>query len=330
MSGLDSVAVVIVNHNSGDYLQACLAGVKAQTRKPDRVIVVDNASTDGSTDAARDALPEAEWVTLDTNTGFAAANNLAVKQARDCRWVALLNPDAVPGPDWLERLLEAASAHSEFSFFGSHLLQYDDPERLDGTGDVYHVCGLAWRRDHGRRSQRCRRQTEEVFSPCAAAALYDREAFLSAGGFDERFFAYFEDTDLAFRLRLNGHRCLYVAEARARHAGWGSSEPGSAFSVYHAHRNLVWTFVQNMPARLFYKYLAAHLALNLFSLLWFTLKGKPGIILKAKWDAVCGLGDSLKKRRIIQKHIAIDEGALERVMNRDWLEPFRVFLRRRR
>ncbi|MGP0565586.1 MULTISPECIES: hypothetical protein [unclassified Nitrospina] len=93
---------------------------------------------------------------------------------------------------------------------------------------------------------------------------------------------------------------------------------------------LVWTFVQNMPARLFYKYLAAHLALNLFSLLWFTLKGKPGIILKAKWDAVCGLRDSLKKRRIIQKHIAIDEGALERVMNRDWREPFRVFLRRRR
>ncbi|CCQ89793.1 Predicted glycosyltransferase [Nitrospina gracilis 3/211] len=330
MNGPDSVAVIVVNHNSGDYLKACLAGVNAQTRQPDRVIVVDNASSDESVDKARPILPEAQWILLDTNTGFAAANNLTVKQASDCRWVALLNPDTVPDSDWLETVLTAAASHPDFSFFGSHLVHYDDPERLDGTGDVYHVCGLAWRRDHGRRTKRCRRESSEVFSPCAAAALYDREAFLSAGGFDERFFAYFEDTDLAFRLRLNGHCCLYVAEARVRHAGWGSSEPGSAFSIYHAHRNLVWTFVQNMPDQLFWKYLPAHFALNLFSVLWFALKGKPGVILKAKWDAWRGLRDALKKRRVIQKHIAVDPEALEQVMNRNWLEPFRVFLRRRR
>ncbi|MCF8719355.1 glycosyltransferase family 2 protein [Nitrospina gracilis] len=330
MNGPDSVVVIVVNHNSGGYLKACLESMKVQTRKPDRVIVMDNASSDGSLDQARDTLPEAELVCLDTNTGFAAANNRAVRQAGDCRWVALLNPDAAPDPDWLQSLLDAAAAHPDHSFFGSHLVQYDDSERLDGTGDVYHVCGLAWRRDHGRRAKLCRRETGDVFSPCAAAALYDRNAFLDAGGFDEDFFAYFEDTDLAFRLRLSGHRCLYVAGARVRHAGWGSSEPGSEFSIYHAHRNLVWTFVKNMPAPLHWKYLPAHLALNLFSILWFTLKGKPGVILKAKWDALRGLPAALKKRRAIQKHIVTEAGALQQAMNRNWLEPFKVFLMRRR
>lgn len=330
MNGETSIAVVIVNHNSGDYLKSCLAGVKAQTLAPKRVVVVDNASHDGSVEAARAALPEAEFVFLDTNTGFATANNRAVHEMTDCRWVALLNPDATPDPDWLQALMDAARARPDYSFFGSRLMQYDDAERLDGTGDVYHVSGLAWRRDHGRPAKRCRRQTGEVFSPCAAAALYDREAFLQAGSFDELFFAYFEDTDLAFRLRLNGHRCLYVAEARVRHAGWGSSEAGGVFPIYHAHRNLVWTFVQNMPTPLFWKYLPFHLALNLFSLVWFTLKGRPATIFQAKWDALAGLPRALKKRKAIQQHIAVEVRTLETQMNRSWLEPFKVFLMRRR
>jgi len=321
-----SVAVVIVNHNSGDYLKHCLAGLNAQTLPPKRVMVVDNASTDHSVDAAAEVLPEAEFIRLDTNTGFAAANNRAARMVDDCRWLALLNPDTVPDADWLKFLLDAADAHPDYAFFGSRLVQYEDATRLDGTGDVYHVSGLAWRRDHGRRAARCRRQTGEVFSPCAAAALYDRRVFLDAGGFDEAFFAYFEDTDLAFRLRLGGHHCLYVDTATVRHAGWGSSKRGGFFPTYHAHRNLVWTFVQNMPGPLFWKYLPAHLALNLFSLVWFTVKGRPRAIFQAKWDALMGLPRVWRRRKAIQKAITVEAKNLKRAMNRSWLEPFRVFL----
>lgn len=327
---LRSIAIIVVNHNSGDDLKHCLEGVRAQTLQPRRVVIVDNASTDHSLHAAQDVLPDAEWIRLDTNTGFAAANNLAARRVPDCRWLALLNPDAVPEPDWLQALMDAAAAHPEHVFFGSRLIQYDDPERLDGTGDVYHASGLAWRRDHGARVARCRRQTGEVFSPCAAAALYDRNLFLEAGGFDEKFFAYFEDTDLAMRLRLRGHSCLYVHSARVRHAGWGASRRGDFFPVYHAHRNLVWTFVKNMPAPLFWKYLPAHLALNVFSLVWFSLKGQPAVIFKAKWDALKGLPGAWRERRIIQKDIRVDWRDLERVMNRNWLDPFKVFALRKR
>ncbi len=180
-----SVAVLIVNFNSGPLLGECLRHVCAQTRRPERVIVVDNASNDGSADWAECDYPGVAVVRLESNQGFAAANNLAARQAGEVDWLALLNPDAFPKPDWLERLLAATDRHPECASFGSRLLDANDPGRLDGTGDVYHVSGLAWRRDHGWPVISGADEAGEIFAPCAAAALYRRDAFLEAGGFDE-------------------------------------------------------------------------------------------------------------------------------------------------
>ena len=197
-----SIAVIIVNFNSGTLLGECLRHLRAQTRRPERVIVVDNASSDGSADRLESEYPEVECVRSDRNLGFAAANNLAARRAGEVEWLALLNPDAFPQPDWLERLLAATRVHLECASFGSRLVDASDSDRLDGTGDVYHVSGLAWRRDHGRLTATDASVSGEIFAPCAAAALYRRDAFLEAGGFDEDFFCYFEDVDLGFRLRL--------------------------------------------------------------------------------------------------------------------------------
>ena len=113
------------------------------------------------------------------------------------------------------------------------------------------MSGWAWQRGHGQRIGRVDdpEAAEEVFAPCAAAALYQRDAFQEVGGFDESYFCYFEDIDLGFRLRLAGHRCLYVPQAVALHLGAATAGRESDFAVYHAHRNLVWTYVKNMPAR---------------------------------------------------------------------------------
>jgi len=139
------VAVVIVNWNSGPLLDACLRALDRQTVTPKRVIVVDNASGDGSGGAPGPSRANFEVIRLSENIGFAAANNLAISRLGDCEWVALLNPDAFPSSNWLESLLAAARDRPEYSFFASHMVKAHDPAILDGTGDVFHISGLAWR-----------------------------------------------------------------------------------------------------------------------------------------------------------------------------------------
>ncbi len=317
------VAIVIVNFNGGALLDKCLATLRQQTFNALRAIVVDNASSDGSVDGIEQRYPEAAVIRLETNVGFAAGNNAGIAAAEGCEWVACLNPDAFPEPDWLERMLGATAAHPEYAFFGCRLVQAEHPDRLDGTGDVYHVSGRAWRRDHGKAESEGTNEDGEIFAPCAAAALYRRDALLEVGGFDESFFCYFEDVDLAFRLRLRGYRCYYVSSARVRHVGSAITGRRSDFSVYHGHRNLVWTYFKNMPAALMWCYLPLHLLLNLVTILDFAARGKAGVILRAKRDAVIGLGRVLRERQAVQASRRVGAAALRGVMARGLLTLYR-------
>jgi GT2 family glycosyltransferase len=304
-----------VARNSGAYLEQVAESLERLTLKPRRVIVVDNASSDGAVEALAERHPEVEVLRPGRNLGFAAANNEGARAAADCDWIALLNPDAFPEPDWLAALAAATRDHPDYSLIGSRLLRANVPGQLDGTGDVYHVSGLAWRRDH-RLPVEEGAPAGEVFSVSAAAALYRRDAFLSAGGFDERFFCYFEDTDLAFRLRLQGHRCWYEPRAVARHVGSGTAGVESDFTLYHSHRNLVWTYVKNMPGALFWIYLPQHLLLNVLSVGWFSIRGHSRAIFAAKRDAARGLPRALRDRRKIQAQREVESSELLRLMSR--------------
>ena len=320
---LAGVAVIIVNFNSGALLGECLRHLHSQTRRPEQVIVVDNASSDGSADRLESEYPEVECIRADRNLGFAAANNLAVRRAGEVKWLALLNPDAFPQPDWLERLLAAADNHPECASFGARLVDANDSGRLDGTGDVYHVSGLAWRRDHGRLTATGASVGGDIFAPCAAAALYRRSAFLEADGFDEDFFCYFEDIDLGFRLRLLGYRSRYVPDAVVRHVGSAVTGRRSPFSLYHGHRNLVWTYVKNMPGPLFWFYLPQHLLLNLGAVLWYALRGQAGPLLRAKRDALGGLSRCWRQRYVIQSRRRVSAWRLRQTMSGGLLALYR-------
>jgi GT2 family glycosyltransferase len=321
------IAVVIVNWNGGDDLGGCLEALARQERPPDRVLVVDNASTDGSLERALPALPAAEAIRLGANVGFAAANNAAMRLCADCDLVALLNPDAFPAPSWLARLAAAAEAHPDCAAFASQLRSAREPDRLDGVGDVYHVSGLVWRDGHGAPLVPADRP-REVFSACAAAALYRRQALVEIGGFDERYFCYVEDVDAGFRLRLRGHRCLYVPEAVAHHVGSATTGRGSDFSTYHGHRNLVWTFFKDMPWPLLALYLPQHVALNVLSVAWFSARGQGRAILRAKWDALRGLPAVLRDRREVQRQRRIGSRDLRGAMARGSFTPFSRLVRR--
>jgi GT2 family glycosyltransferase len=309
-------AVIVVNFNGGAVIERCLDAVAAQTVRPARVIVVDNGSTDGSAGTVRSRYPEVELIELGRNAGFAAANNHAAREAADCEWLALLNADAFPEPGWLEALLRAAEENPGYRFFASRILRADAQEEIDGTGDVYHVGGMAWRRDNGRSAVSSQRARGEIFSACAAAALYRRDLFLAAGGFDEQFFCYYEDTDLAFRLRLRGERCLYEPGAVVHHVGFALAGSESSFTVYHSQRNLVWTYVKNMPAALLWVYLPQHLLVNALNIGWYTLRGRAGAVLRSKVDALRGLRRVVRARGEIQRGRTVGARELRRLMAR--------------
>lgn len=308
------VAIVIVNYNSAQLLNDTLSGVSRQTYKNFTTLVIDNASSEKPMEPS---LQGVQVVYLPENIGFAGASNHGVELSRGSKWIALLNPDAVPADDWLEQLVVAAEKKPDVACFASRMIQAVKPTVLDGAGDAYHVIGLARRRGHGApAADSDYNQPQEVFSACAAAALYRRDAFEAVGGFDEDFFCYLEDVDLGFRLRLAGHRCLYVPEAVAYHVGSATAGKNSDFSVYHGHRNLVWTYIKNMPGPLFWLYLPPHVLLNIIAIAWYALRGRWRIILKAKWDAIKGLPAIWRKRGQIQSRRVADVWELRRLMEK--------------
>ncbi|MGH3093437.1 MAG: glycosyltransferase family 2 protein [Gaiellaceae bacterium] len=310
-----SIAVVIVNHNAGALLEQSLSALDRQTLPPRRVIVVDNASSDGSADGLEERHPHLELVRVPENRGFAAANNIGVRIAEGCDWVALLNPDAFPEPGWLEALARAACENPEYEFFASRLLDAASPTHLDGTGDLYHASGFAWRRDHGCKAEEVGPPLEEVFSACAAAALYRRHAFLDVGGFDESYFCYYEDSDLSFRLRLTGRRCLYVADAVVHHVGSAITGRESDFALYHSYRNLLWTYAKNMPSPLVWRYLPHCLLMNGLILTGYAVRGRGRVVARAQRHALRGLPRVLTERRMIQSACAVPASELQRVLS---------------
>ena len=295
------VLVVIVNYNSGGLLVRSAEGIMRQTFTDFRLIIVDNASNDDSIAALGNSHPEIEVLSAGANLGFAAANNLAVRTVSGSRWIALLNPDAFPEPAWLQKLVDAARDNPDIAAFASRTVDARDTTLLDGAGDAYHISGRYWRRGYHCAARYRYEQREEIFAACAAAALYSRVAWEQVGGMDEDFFCYGEDVDLGFKLQLAGYRCLYVPTAVAHHYGSAVTGERSDFSTYHGQRNLVWVYVKNMPAMLFWPLLPYHLILNAAALLGCTLRGQGRIALRAKVDAVRGIAGAWRKRSAIQR-----------------------------
>lgn len=312
------LAVIIVNFNGGDYLEKCISGLKKQSQLPGKIIIIDNASTDNSLKPIEYLFPDVEIIYRENNFGFAASNNFAIPLCNDFKWLVFLNPDTVPDNKWLENLMVEASKHTHFSMFASKQLQAKQPKLLDGAGDYYHISGMMWRRGFGKPANSVSDTVCEVFSPCGGAALILRSAFIEAGGFDEDFFCYAEDVDLGFRLRLLGHRCLYIPSAVIYHEGSAITGYKSDFSIYHGHRNLVWTYVKNMPLPLFLFFLPVHIFFNIITLYWFSAMGRSKIIFTAKLDALKGLPKHFKKRQKIQARINISSIKLLKIMQRGW------------
>jgi GT2 family glycosyltransferase len=267
-----SVSLIIVNYNGGEALMRCLQAVAKQTVAPLEVLLVDNASSDGSGERAAAAFGFVTYLPQDSNLGFAAGNNVAAVQARG-DWLGLLNPDAYANPRWLEEFVAGTERHPRTMAFGSLQLQDEAPELIDGAGDCFHVLGAPYRGYHGWSASDGPAEGH-ILAPCAAAAFYRRDAFEAVGGFDERFFCYSEDVDLGMRLFARHGPAVHLPRAIVRHEGSKITGRLSDFTVYHGHRNRIWAWAKNAPPLLFWSLLPSQLGLNLFLLVSFTLRQK--------------------------------------------------------
>jgi GT2 family glycosyltransferase len=296
--GVAWVRVIIVNHNAGPLLQNCIDALAAQSLASFEAIIVDNDSSDGSAEVLR--LPDDRFRLhlARANLGFAAANNFG---AADCKapWVATLNPDTVAGKTWLEELRSATLRNPGVKMFGSTQLNARRPDRVDGFGDVYSVFGTAWRGASGSPASALPPDDREVFAPCAASALYSRDAYLAAGGFDESFFCYLEDVDLGFRLALRGERCIQVRRAEIRHFGSVSAGEDSDFFVFHSQRNRLWVLAKNVPSPLIWLVAALQIVVVPVTVLRRGM-GKWRTALKGVAAGLRGLPAAWRQRRKVQ------------------------------
>jgi GT2 family glycosyltransferase len=312
----DAISVLIVTWNGLRFLKRCLHAVADQTYRKFEVVLVDNGSKDESWKLAPEilgAIPH-RIQRLEQNTGFAAANNIAAQIACG-RWLALLNQDAYPTPDWLAKLMETARQFPGYASFASCQLMASDSTRIDGAGDGYLVSGLAWRKLHGAPISMLPRAPHEVFSACGAAALYRREAFLRLGGFEEKYFSYHEDVDFGFRLRLIGEGCLFVPDALVYHEGGVYRPETSAQANYLGHRNLEFTYWTDVPTLLLFLTFPFHLIYLIGAFLVFLIAGKATSFLRAKRDALRMLPWMLERRRKNQRVRTVGSWDLLRHMN---------------
>jgi GT2 family glycosyltransferase len=244
---LGGLSVVIPNWNGHRWLPGCLESLAVQELAPDEVIVVDNGSTDGSLQYLAAEHPSVTLIELGSNTGFAAAANRGLRAARG-EAVALINTDVVLERDWTCRMVAALAAQPDAASVACKMLDLADRRLVYDAGDVLRRDGACDQRGRFERDDGRFDAVGEVFGACAGAAVYRRAAVLKVGGFDERYFAYLEDVDLALRLRLAGWRCRYEP-AVALHAGEGSSHQLAGAHHYLVQRNTVLLMGKAFPLR---------------------------------------------------------------------------------
>lgn len=241
------VSIIIVNWNGKDFLPACLDSIKEQVMKDFEVIVVDNASHDGSVELLKRSYPWVKVVPLDFNTGFATGNNAGLAPARG-KYVITLNNDTRVDACWLAELVAVAEEHPDVGMVASRICSWDDHDTVDSLG--VRICADGMSRGNQRLSSFSSlavRKVEEILFPSACAALYRRSMINETGFFDDDFFAYCEDTDLGLRGRLAGWGALLARDAIVYHRYSCTGGVFSPFKLYLVERNHFWVTMKNFP-----------------------------------------------------------------------------------
>ena len=241
------VTIVIPNYNGKHFMEPCLSSLSEQTYKDFHILVVDNASSDGSIEYMEENYPDIELIKLQKNYGFSKAVNIGIQHSRT-PYVILLNNDTTVDTRYVEEMVKAIEKSPKIFSVSSKMIQMYHPELIDSAGDLYTLSGWGVCRGCGRPVSNYTKY-DEIFTACAGAAIYRRSVFDEIGYFDENHFAYLEDIDIGYRARIYGYYNMYCPTALVYHVGSGTSgSKYNSFKVKLAARNNLYLNYKNMPA----------------------------------------------------------------------------------
>jgi GT2 family glycosyltransferase len=267
ISALPKVSVVVLTFNARQHVETSLVAVFSQSYPSFEVLVVDNASSDSSAEFVCERFPQARFLVSPTNCGYGAGNNLGAAKAEGDVLV-FLNPDAIPEPNWLERLIAGMHQHGR-ELATSKITLLSNSERLNSAGNLIHFTGLSFCRGVNA-SRSCFDRPELVSGASGAAFAISRALFQRLGGFDASLFLYHDDVDLSLRALLAGERCLYVPDAVVSH-DYDLTLPPIKWGWVEAHRYAV--LLKTFKWRTLLLLLPALLAMDLVTLAYLVTRG---------------------------------------------------------
>jgi GT2 family glycosyltransferase len=289
------ISIIIVNFDGLRYLDPCISALMTQSYESYEIIIVDNGSSDGSAGYVSSHFPDAILVGTGSNCGFAGGANTGIRKARG-EFILTLNNDTIADTKFLENLIKPMMADSRVGMCASKMVFPDG--RINSTGICISRSGAAWDRGIFEVDTGQYEDETEVFGPCGGAALYRRTMLDEIGLFDEDFFLYMEDVDLAFRARRAGWLCRYIPSARVIHIHGGTAGINSEISVYYGNRNLLWYVIKNFPFRTLLVSLPWIIGRNCADIPFYVLKGRGHAIIRAKFDSMKGYRKMWNKRKI--------------------------------
>jgi GT2 family glycosyltransferase len=249
-----SVGILTVNYNSAAFIGEFLESVRRLRYPNARLIVVDSGSQDASTEEIASVCPDAHLILCDENVGFARGNNIGIEYCREHRfdYVLFLNTDTTQEPDFLDILVQAADGRT---LTVPRILYAADPGLISThAGGFDWDLGLFRDTHHGKPDGPATRVPRELETASFCCLLAPLGALLDAGPLDERFFMYYEETDLLRRVLAQGNRLLYVPDAVVYHRESGSSGGGwmTPFKLYYATRNRLYLVRKHARSRVQY------------------------------------------------------------------------------
>ncbi len=328
----DLITVIILNWNGRKFLSECLDSVKRQSYPRLSILVVDNGSTDDSVAFLRREYPEVRLIRNASNLGFAGGNNAGIR-ACETPYLIILNNDTDLFPGCVAELKRAMDRDGSIGACASRIMLKFEENRIDSAGIAVCPDGLALGRGRMETPEGFLRE-REVFFSSGCCSLFRKSMLDEIGHYDEDFFAYAEDTDLGWRARARGWKCMYVPTAAVNHHHSGSGGSHSPLKAYLVERNRIWVAVKNFPA-LVLLYGLGYTLLRYFWQTYGALSGTgragkfagdhsslrlAGVLCKAYWGAMRQLPKMLAKRRHIRATCVIADADYRRLL-RDYGMP---------
>ena len=307
------ISIIVLTWNGKQHLKTCLDSCLSQTYKNIEIILVDNASTDGTPDFIKENYPRCRLIVNEKNLGFAEGNNIGIRAAKG-EWVFILNNDTKLEKNCIEELYKAAKGRENAGMASPKMYLWNKEIDTLGLqllkkGYTKDIKNAAW--------------DQEPLAPCGGAAFYSGKMLDSVkipgkngkhDYYDSDYFIYYEDFDLGLRARLLGWKCVHAPDAVVYHLHGATMNKFSSTQVFFGDRNRSWTIIKNYPAKVFWKNFHWFLAINLATLLKWTFKGKPLPIIKSKFSMLAGLRKMLRKRGYIQEKRRINDKEFEKLM----------------